>query len=70
MRFLLTSVGSSGDVHPYIGIGRELLARGHITEARANELEQAARAEIEAAVQFAVDSPYPALEALHADVYA
>ena len=29
MRFLLTPVGSSGDVHPYVGIGRELLARGH-----------------------------------------
>ncbi|MEO8637216.1 MAG: glycosyltransferase [Gemmatimonadales bacterium] len=29
MRFLLTPVGSSGDVHPFIGIGRELRARGH-----------------------------------------
>jgi len=29
MRFLLTPVGSSGDVHPFVGIGRELLARGH-----------------------------------------
>lgn len=29
MRFLLTPVGSSGDVHPYIAIGRELIARGH-----------------------------------------
>lgn len=29
MRYLLTPVGSSGDVHPYIGIGRELQARGH-----------------------------------------
>jgi len=29
MHFLMTSVGSSGDVHPYIGIGRELRARGH-----------------------------------------
>ncbi len=29
MRFLLTPVGSSGDVHPFIGIGRELLGRGH-----------------------------------------
>ena len=27
--FLLTPVGSSGDVHPFIGIGRTLLARGH-----------------------------------------
>lgn len=29
MRYLLTPVGSSGDVHPYVGIGRELKARGH-----------------------------------------
>ncbi len=29
MRFLLTPVGSSGDVHPYVGIGRELRERGH-----------------------------------------
>jgi UDP:flavonoid glycosyltransferase YjiC (YdhE family) len=29
MRYLLNPVGSSGDVHPFIGIGRELKARGH-----------------------------------------
>lgn len=29
MRFLLTPVGSSGDVHPFVGIGRELKSRGH-----------------------------------------
>lgn len=29
MRFLLAPVGSSGDIHPFIGIGRELEARGH-----------------------------------------
>ena len=27
--FLLTPVGSSGDVHPFIGIGRRLRQRGH-----------------------------------------
>ena len=27
--FLLTPVGSSGDVHPFVGIGRGLRARGH-----------------------------------------
>jgi rhamnosyltransferase subunit B len=27
--FLLTPVGSSGDVHPFVGIGRSLRARGH-----------------------------------------
>jgi UDP:flavonoid glycosyltransferase YjiC (YdhE family) len=29
MKFVLTPVGSSGDVHPFIGIGRALRARGH-----------------------------------------
>ncbi len=29
MRFLLTPVGSSGDVHPYVGMGRLLRSRGH-----------------------------------------
>lgn len=29
MRFIMTPVGSSGDVHPFIGIGRELRSRGH-----------------------------------------
>src|SRR5439155_27158104 len=27
--FLLTPVGSSGDVHPFVGIGRALRGRGH-----------------------------------------
>src|SRR5437867_13024961 len=27
--FLLTPVGSSGDVHPFVGIGRAMRARGH-----------------------------------------
>jgi UDP:flavonoid glycosyltransferase YjiC (YdhE family) len=29
MRYILTPVGSAGDVHPFIGIGRALKARGH-----------------------------------------
>jgi hypothetical protein len=29
MRFVMTPVGSSGDVHPFVGIGRTLKARGH-----------------------------------------
>ena len=29
MRFILTPVGSAGDVHPFVGIGRTLKARGH-----------------------------------------
>jgi rhamnosyltransferase subunit B len=29
MHFLLNPVGSGGDVHPYVGLGRRLRARGH-----------------------------------------
>jgi len=29
MRIIMTPVGSSGDVHPFVGIGRSLAARGH-----------------------------------------
>src|SRR5215510_16558410 len=29
MRFVLTPLGSSGDVHPFVGVGRALRARGH-----------------------------------------
>jgi rhamnosyltransferase subunit B len=29
MKFVMTPVGSSGDVHPFIGIGRALRSRGH-----------------------------------------
>jgi rhamnosyltransferase subunit B len=29
MRYILTPMGSAGDVHPFIGIGRALKARGH-----------------------------------------
>lgn len=29
MKFVMTPVGSSGDVHPFIGLGRALHARGH-----------------------------------------
>ena len=48
----------------------ELIAAGLIDEAGAVELEQAARVEIEGAVEFALASPYPELSALAQDVYA
>jgi acetoin:2,6-dichlorophenolindophenol oxidoreductase subunit alpha len=47
-----------------------LMERGLLDEAAAVALEQSARAEIEAAVQFALESPYPELDALYQDVYA
>jgi acetoin:2,6-dichlorophenolindophenol oxidoreductase subunit alpha len=47
-----------------------LMERGLLDEAAAVALEQSARAEIEAAVQFALESPYPELEALYQGVYA
>jgi pyruvate dehydrogenase E1 component alpha subunit len=48
----------------------ELLTRRLLTEEQVVALEQAAKAEIDAAVQYAIESPYPDVEALHADVYA
>ncbi len=38
MVFLLIALGSHGDVHPFIGIGRALLARGHRVRVAANEI--------------------------------
>ncbi|NIR42872.1 MAG: glycosyltransferase family 1 protein [Gemmatimonadetes bacterium] len=40
--FLLTPVGSAGDVHPFIGIGRELRYRGHEVTLLAGEAFRAA----------------------------
>ncbi len=43
--FLMMPVGSSGDVHPYLGLGRELRQRGHDVTLLAGEpFDQAARA--------------------------
>lgn len=47
-----------------------LLARGEISEAALAAMEQKVGAEIERAVGFAVDSPFPALSELTTDVYA
>ncbi|MCC7361672.1 MAG: thiamine pyrophosphate-dependent dehydrogenase E1 component subunit alpha [Anaerolineales bacterium] len=48
----------------------ELISAGVLDEAEAVELEQAARVEIEGAVEFALASPYPELSALTEDIYA
>ncbi len=36
MRVLMLTVGSAGDVHPFIGVGQELIARGHEVRLAAN----------------------------------
>ncbi len=38
MDYLLIALGSHGDVHPFIGIGRGLAARGHAVRVIANEV--------------------------------
>lgn len=38
--FLLIALGSAGDVHPFVGIGRGLAARGHRVTVLANEVFQ------------------------------
>ena len=37
MHFLLLTIGSHGDVHPFVGIGRALAARGHSVKLATNE---------------------------------
>jgi pyruvate dehydrogenase E1 component alpha subunit len=48
----------------------ELIQQGLLTEAQAAQIEQEAGQAIEAAAQFALESPYPAAEALYEDVFA
>jgi MGT family glycosyltransferase len=36
MRILITTIGSHGDIHPYVGIGQSLLRRGHEVALLAN----------------------------------
>jgi rhamnosyltransferase subunit B len=44
MKFVMTPVGSSGDVHPFIGLGRALRARGHdVVIVTAGTFEQVVR---------------------------
>jgi len=47
-----------------------LIERGILDEEGAAKIEEAASQEIEAAAQFALDSPYPPLEAMYTDVFA
>ncbi|MEP7358622.1 MAG: thiamine pyrophosphate-dependent dehydrogenase E1 component subunit alpha [Anaerolineales bacterium] len=47
-----------------------LIERGILNEEGAARIEEAAGQDIEAAAQFAIDSPYPPLEAMYTDVFA
>ncbi|HXG53566.1 MAG TPA: thiamine pyrophosphate-dependent enzyme [candidate division Zixibacteria bacterium] len=55
---------------PLLVFVRELVEAGHATRREIADLENRVRAEIAAAVDFAVSSPYPALEEATTDVYA
>ena len=48
----------------------ELIAAGILTEARADQIEQEAEAEIDAATDFAISSPYPTEAELYTDIFA
>ena len=65
MRVLITGAGLIG-THT----AKELIERGILNEEGAARIEEAAGQEIEAAAQFAIDSPYPPLEAMYTDVFA
>ncbi len=41
MRVLITTIGSGGDIHPYIAVAQELARRGHETEMVANPIYEA-----------------------------
>jgi pyruvate dehydrogenase E1 component alpha subunit len=47
-----------------------LIEQGHATEEELADIEARTTAEIDAAVQFALDSPQPDLSELYTDVYA
>jgi pyruvate dehydrogenase E1 component alpha subunit len=54
---------------PLTSIHEMLVAEGTLTEETAMEIDTAARAEAERAVQFAEQSPFPAVEDIRKDVY-
>ncbi|MCP5328717.1 MAG: thiamine pyrophosphate-dependent dehydrogenase E1 component subunit alpha [Steroidobacteraceae bacterium] len=55
---------------PVVLLRRRLIERGMATDAALAELERGIELEIDAALQFALDSPYPDLAELRRDVYA
>lgn len=55
---------------PIARFGEQLLSTGALTKEELQALQDKARADIEASVQFALDSPAPGIETLEEDVYA
>ncbi len=51
MRFLLNPIGSLGDINPFLGIGRELVRRGHAVVVLANPFFERAVREAELAFE-------------------
>jgi len=49
---------------------QELVSRGILTEEQATEIEQDAGREIDVAVQFAINSPFPDMGEMHADIFS
>jgi TPP-dependent pyruvate/acetoin dehydrogenase alpha subunit len=58
------------DTDPIPRYQAELEKRGILTEAQIAEIEAEARAAIDEAAQFAIDSPYPPIEEIEVDIHA
>jgi acetoin:2,6-dichlorophenolindophenol oxidoreductase subunit alpha len=65
-----TALWKSPERDPISRFGRKLIAEFGLTEPELEELRQQARAAIDDALQFAVDSPEPEVATLWEDVYA
>ena len=55
---------------PIIRLGKYLVENKHLTEEECEEWDKRTTDEIEAAVDFAKESPYPSLDTIQEDVYA
>jgi pyruvate dehydrogenase E1 component alpha subunit len=55
---------------PIVTFPRQLLAQDLATEAELEEIRASVDAEVDAAVEFAENSPFPPAEELHTDIYA
>ncbi|MEY2395287.1 MAG: acetoin:2,6-dichlorophenolindophenol oxidoreductase subunit alpha, partial [Acidobacteriaceae bacterium] len=58
------------DRDPILVLAKWLIERGHADAASLNQITAEVRAMMEAAVKFAIDSPYPNVEEVEKHVYA